>query len=138
MSLTAFLPGIFEVIKKIIPDKEAQQKAQIQLLELQQAGEFRELDKAFESIHLEAQSSDKWTSRARPTFLYAMYIMILLSIPMGVLYAFRPETAALVALGMREWLAAIPEPLWWLFGAGYTGYSTARSFDKLTFAKAGK
>jgi len=27
-------------------------------------------------------------------------------------------------------LGAIPENLWWLFGAGYLGYTGARSFDK--------
>ena len=27
-------------------------------------------------------------------------------------------------------LAAIPDSLWWLFGAGYLGYTGARSFDK--------
>jgi hypothetical protein len=27
-------------------------------------------------------------------------------------------------------LMAIPESLWWLFGAGYLGYTGARSLDK--------
>ena len=27
-------------------------------------------------------------------------------------------------------LNAVPESLWWLFGAGYLGYTGARSFDK--------
>jgi hypothetical protein len=27
-------------------------------------------------------------------------------------------------------LGAVPESLWWLFGAGYLGYTGARSFDK--------
>ncbi len=26
--------------------------------------------------------------------------------------------------------AEMPESLWWLFGAGYLGYTGARSFDK--------
>jgi hypothetical protein len=27
-------------------------------------------------------------------------------------------------------LNAVPDSLWWLFGAGYLGYTGARSFDK--------
>ena len=78
----------------------------------------------------EASSQDKWTSRARPSFLYVMYIMILTAFPMGILYAYSPVTAKDVTVGVTEWLKAIPEPMWMLFGAGYLGYVGARSYDK--------
>jgi len=61
-----------------------------------------------------------------------------MSIPMGICAAISPETAKAVAEGMKAWLAAIPESLWWLFGAGYLGYSGARSFDKSKILKGGK
>ena len=31
---------------------------------------------------------------------------------------------------LSKLLNAVPESLWWLFGAGYLGYTGARSFDK--------
>jgi hypothetical protein len=78
----------------------------------------------------EASSQDKWTSRARPSFLYIMYIMILGAIPMGIVYSISPGTAADITVGVKAWLAAIPEAMWVLMGAGYLGYTTGRSFDK--------
>src|SRR5512137_2244250 len=32
----------------------------------------------------EAQSQDKWTSRARPSFMYVIYIIILAGIPVAI------------------------------------------------------
>ena len=78
----------------------------------------------------EAQSQDPWTSRARPTFLYVMYLMILWSIPMGVLYAFKPDVAEAVAKGVQLWLEATPAELYTLFCVGYLGYTGFRSWDK--------
>jgi hypothetical protein len=34
------------------------------------------------------------------------------------------------AENLNRLLGAVPESLWWLFGAGYLGYTGARSFDK--------
>ena len=82
------------------------------------------------AIIAEANSADPWTSRARPTFMYVMYIMILVAIPMGIVSAFRPEIAAAIATGMQAWLKAIPDSLYTLFGVGYVGYVGARSYEK--------
>jgi hypothetical protein len=54
---------------------------------------------------------------------------------MGILFAFRPTEARLIAEGVRAWLTAVPDQLYWLFGAGYLGYTGARSFDKWRAAK---
>lgn len=133
------LSGILEVggklIDKLIPDPEQKAKAQLELLRLQQSGELEELKTRLSAILAEANSSDPWTSRARPSFMYVMYVMILASIPMGVLHAFNPELAQGIASGMKAWLSAIPEEMWWLFGAGYLGYTGFRSMDKRAVAK---
>jgi hypothetical protein len=118
------------IIDKIFPDKAQAEAAKIKLLELQQTGQLKELDGAYGAIIAEAKSQDKWTSRARPSFLYVIYLMIVTSIPMGVLYAYNPLVAGHIATGMKEWLAAIPNALWALFGTGYVGYSMSRSYDK--------
>lgn len=119
-----------KLIDKIWPDPAEREKAKAQLLQMQQNGELKELETRMSAILAEANSKDPWTSRARPSFLYVMYAMILAAIPMGVLHAFEPAVASSIAEGMKAWLAALPEELWWLFGAGYLGYSTARSADK--------
>ena len=128
------LGGIFQIGEKLI-DKfftsdEEKAQAKIKLMQAAQAGELDALRVQLSAIIAEAQSSDPYTSRARPSFLYVMYVFMLSAIPMGVLYAFKPEVAAGVASGVRAWLDAIPEPLYALFGAGYLGYTAFRSWDK--------
>jgi hypothetical protein len=122
------------IIDRIWPDKIAQEaertKAQLALMQLQQSGQIELLSTQISAILAEAQSTDPWTSRARPTFLYVMYIMIFMAIPMGVISVFSPETPQIVANGMRAWLTAIPDELYALFGVGYLGYTGFRSWDK--------
>ncbi len=131
LALADSIVGIGKVlIERIWPDPQAQAEAQLKLIELQQSGELRDLEVRLSAIVEEAKSADPWTSRARPSFLYVVYIMILASIPMGVLHAVSPQTATAIAAGMQAWLGAIPSEVWTLFGAGYLGYAGARSFDK--------
>lgn len=78
----------------------------------------------------EAQSSDKWTSRARPAFLYVVYTYLVAAFPMGVLFAVSPESALNVTSGVKSWLAAIPPDMWVLMGAGYLGYAGVRTYEK--------
>ena len=133
MDLTG-LVAVFDfgskIIDKLFPDKTEAEKLKLELLKQQQAGEFRELEARFSAIVAEAQSNDPWTSRARPSFMYVMYALLLASLPMGVMFAVSPETAVAVTDGFGRWLRALPEELWWLFGAGYLGYSGARTFEK--------
>ena len=122
-------------VDKIWPDKTAQEaeraKAFLALETLRQDGEIKELTAQLSAILAEAQSADPWTSRARPTFLYVIYIMIIFGIPMGFLAAFKPEFASNVAMGMQKWLQAIPGSLYTLFGVGYLGYTGARGWEKV-------
>jgi len=135
MSLSVpVIGGILDIggklIDKIWPDPAEREKAKAQLLQLQQNGELKELETRMGAILAEAQSEDPWTSRARPSFMYVMYAMILASIPMGILHAVDPAMAVSIADGMKAWLSAIPQEMWMLFGVGYTGYTYARSKDK--------
>jgi hypothetical protein len=123
------------LIERIFPDKEKQAteraQAEFALAQLAQEGKIKEMATEMSAIIAEAQSADPWTSRARPTFLYVIYVMILMGIPMGVLSAFKPEMAAAIATGMQLWLAAIPDELYTLFGVGYLGYAGTRMFEKV-------
>ena len=119
-----------KIIDRVFPDPVDKAKAQLALIKLEQDGQFKEIETQMQAIVAEAKSSDKWTSRARPSFLYVIYIMILMSIPMGIIHATDAELARSLTIGVQSWLKAIPEPLWALFGAGYLGYVGGRSYDK--------
>ena len=49
---------------------------------------------------------------------------------MGLLAGVRPAMAAAMIRGMAQYLSAIPEPLYALFGTGYLGYTVAREWGK--------
>jgi hypothetical protein len=83
------------------------------------------------AANAEAASADPWTSRARPSFLYVMYALILASVPMGFLAAIRPDMAKDVAAGMQAWLAAIPIELWQVFGLCFSVYGVSRTVEKV-------
>ena len=126
--------GLFDIgsklIEKLFSSPEEKAKAQLELLRMQQAGELDQLKVQLSAILAEAQSSDPWTSRARPTFLYVIYVLLLTAIPFSIVWAIHPESADRMATGFGRWLDAIPEPLYALFGAGYLGYTAFRSWDK--------
>lgn len=124
-------------LDKIVPDAAQREELKLRAIQLQQAGEFKELDAAMSAILAEANSADKWTSRARPAFLYVMYTFILAAIPMGVLFAYDPMIAGNVTLGVGDWLNAIPDKYVDLFGLGYLGYVGGRSWDKHSKNKHG-
>ena len=126
---------ISTIIDKVVPDKAQRDEIKLKTKELEQAGEFREVDHAFNAIIQEAKSSDPWTSRARPSFLYVMYIYILMAIPMGIVSIWKPDAIGQIAAGMKLWFDAIPGEMYALFGAGFLGYSASRSFDKKQIAK---
>jgi Holin of 3TMs, for gene-transfer release len=121
---------IATLIDKIIPDPKARDAAKLELIKLQGGQEMEALRTQLSAILAEAQSLDPWTSRARPSFLYVIYAMILWAIPMGLIAAVRPDAAANIASGMNAYLNGLPEPLYALFGTGYLGYTAARQWGK--------
>lgn len=132
MPILDILTGpISKLLDKIIPDPRARDAAKLELLALQGTQELDTLKAQMAAILAEAQSSDPWTSRARPAFLYVMYVIILAAIPMGLISAFSPLTAKGIAEGMNGYLSGIPDSLWGLFGTGYLGYTAARQWGKL-------
>ena len=128
--LSALLPLVGNVLDKVIPDPVEREKAKTEMARMQMDGNLQELEHQLSAIVMEARSTDPWTSRARPSFLYVVYAYLLAAIPMGFLFAFQPESAAAVTDGVGQWLAAIPGEMWSLFGIGYLGYTGARSYDK--------
>ena len=131
MSLIEGIIGpIAGLIDKIIPDPQARERAKIELLKLQGTQEMEVLKTQLSAIVAEAQSADPWTSRARPSFLYVMYALLLWSIPMGLISAAQPGVADAIGRAMNAYLTGLPEPLYALFGTGYLGYTVAREWGK--------
>ena len=129
--LDALVSPVSKLLDKIIPDPQARDRAKLELLKLQGDHEMQTIAVQMQAIVAEAQSADPWTSRARPSFLYVMYGLILWSIPMGLIAAADPRMATGIASGMTAYLRGIPEELYALFGTGYLGYTAARTWGKV-------
>ena len=132
--IEALIGPLAAIIDKVIPDREARDRAKLELIGLQGTHELKVLETQMSAIVAEANSPDPWTSRARPSFLYVMYALILFSLPMGVISALDPRTAEAISQGMGAYLKALPEPLYVLFGTGYLGYTAARQWGKVSGA----
>lgn len=79
-------------------------------------------DIAGQNIRAETTSADKYTSRARPTFLYIIEAVL------GFNYILLPVMQ--FAMGRAVAPILLPSDLLWLFGACVLGYAGARSLDK--------
>lgn len=132
MVIESIIGPVAKLLDRIIPDKEARERAKLELLQLEGGHELKLIEARMGAIVAEAQAADPWTSRARPSFLYVMYTLILWSIPMGLIAAADPALAKSIGEGMTSYLAAIPEPLYVLFGTGYLGYTAARTWGKVS------
>ena len=62
----------------------------------------------FRAIANESGSSDKWTSRARPSIIYYTVLFCCLAVPYGVLYHYNKGMATDIITGMKLWFNAIP------------------------------
>lgn len=133
--LEAVVGPLAKLIDKIIPDPQARDRAKLELLKLQGDQEAAAIAQQMQAIIAEAGSNDPWTSRARPSFLYMMYALILWAIPMGLISAVNPVMAKGIAEGMTTYLRGIPEELYALFGTGYLGYTAARTWGKVKGAE---
>ena len=83
-------------------------------------------------IIAEASSADKWTSRARPSFMYVFYSVIV------TLVLFAPFIGVFFPTGMNQFYTnvasgfkAIPDIMWEVFCVGYLGYTAARQYGKI-------
>ncbi|OYU14650.1 MAG: hypothetical protein CFE37_09975 [Alphaproteobacteria bacterium PA4] len=129
--LDVLIAPVAKLLDKIIPDPKARDEAKLALLQLQGSQELDLVQAQLSAIVAEANSADPWTSRARPSFLYVMYVLLLWSIPMGLIAAVKPDMAKAIGEGMTAYLQGIPEPLYALFGTGYLGYTAARQWGKV-------
>lgn len=122
------LDGFAKVISmfKVPPEVALQHQAELaklaadQQLAILNAANV-EIQAASDNIKAEEASGDKFTSRARPSFMY-LCIFIL-----GMNYVFFPM--------FNRAPVNFPEPLFWLFGSCILGYTGARSWEKFAGPK---
>jgi hypothetical protein len=129
--VTAGIDLIGKAIDRFIPDPAQAAAAKLEMYKADREGNLNEIKTALSVIIADSQSTDPWTSRARPSFLYVVYIMMLMAIPMGFISAWRPEVSIAVAAGFKAWLAAIPDSVYLLFGTVMTGYGVQRTIEKV-------
>jgi hypothetical protein len=129
--IEAIIGPVSKLLDEVIPDPAARDRAKLELIRLQGDQEMAAIGVQMQAIVAEAQSPDPWTSRARPSFLYVMYTLILWALPMGLIAAFDPKLAAGIGNGMTAYLRGLPEELYALFGTGYLGYTAARTWGKV-------
>ena len=128
--LELIINTVSRLLDKIIPDPQARDAAKLELLKAENQQALSEAQAQLSAILAEAGSNDPWTSRARPSFLYVMYFILLLCVFGGILGIWYPQQTALAAANINAMLKAIPSDLYELFGLGYLGYTGARSFEK--------
>lgn len=126
--IEAIVGPLGKLIDKIIPDPQARDRAKLELLKLEGDQEAAQIGQQMQAIIAEANSQDVWTSRARPSFLYVMYALMLWSVPMGLIAAIDPAKANAIAVGMTSY--GLPDELYTLFGTGYLGYTAARTWER--------
>ena len=109
------------IIDKIIPDPKAKAEAKIKLLEVQQAGELKEIESAMNVIVAEAKSEHALTSQWRPITMLVFTAIVANN------YILAPYLQA-----MFSWSVSLemPEQLWNLLSIGIGGYIFGRSGEK--------
>lgn len=127
------IKGLADTAKDIIEEfhtsPEEKDRALARLAASQQAAldsardyEVKLNDVAGQNIRADAASQDKFTERARPTFMYIIEFILLWNyVGMSILGACGVKGVGPVTL---------PADLLWLFGVCVTGYVFARSADK--------
>lgn len=129
--ITAGMDLIGKAIDRFVPDQAQRDAAKLAMYKAERDGDMDSVKVAMSAILAEANSADPWTSRARPSFLYVVYVLLLFGLPMGILSAFNPAAASAIAAGFKAWLTAIPTELYVLFGTVMTGYGISRTVEKV-------
>lgn len=124
----SILDGFAKIVSlfKVPPEVALQHQAEIakiaadQQLAILNAANV-EIQAASDNIKAEEASGDKYTSRARPSFMYLCIFVL------GMNYVVFPC--------FNRPAVNFPEPLFWLFGSCILGYTGARSWEKFAGPK---
>ena len=130
--LLSSIGGLSKDIREAIVGKEWTPELQASLQQKAMDLEMASTNAQMEMIKAEASSSDPWTSRARPMFMYVFYLILLtLGIFVPAAGVWFPTHSAQFYTNVAAGFKAIPSDLYALFGAGYLGYTGFRTFEKV-------
>ncbi len=119
-------------IREAIVGKEMTPELQVELQKKVMDLELMTQTAQMSMITAEANSKDPWTSRARPSFMYVFYFVLLsIGILAPFVGIFYPAQMLTFFNNTKLGFAAIPDSLYTLFGAGYLGYAGARTVEKV-------
>jgi len=123
MSLGVILTIGAKILDKVIADPQKKAEAQLKLLELQQAGDLKELDAVMAIITAEAQSEHFLVAAWRPiTMLTFVFIIANNYIIYPYLSLFWDAAPSL----------SLPPDMWKLLQIGLGGYVVGRTAEKVT------
>ena len=126
--ISSLIAPVLGIIEKLIPDKEAQAKAKIELLSLAQAGQLKELEAAMSTITAEAKSEHWIVAAWRPITMLTFVAIIANNYLLYPYLTLFWDSAPMLEL---------PESLWELLKIGLGGYVVGRSVEKATEAYRG-
>jgi hypothetical protein len=119
-------------LREAFVGKEMTPELQVELQKKMMDLEVASTNAQMQMITAEANSQDKWTSRARPSFMYVFYfVLISLIIVAPLIGVFAPVQMQTFFANVDKGFKAIPDSLYALFGSGYLGYTGFRSFEKI-------
>lgn len=98
------------------------EKLEAEIRAKQQDYMAKEIEIASANIKAEMQTGDKLVARARPLFLYVVYVILVWN------FIVLPIVQMLQGTTLRP--IDLPDDMYWLFGCGYLGYAGFRSLDK--------
>jgi hypothetical protein len=114
--------GVFKADPTVVEQNKFElAKIEAELQEKVLEAATREVEAASANIRAETGSSDKFTSRARPMFMYAVEFILVWNYVIVPLFKQVPVN--------------LPEPIFWLFGSAVLGYTGARSWEKMAEKK---
>lgn len=120
--IASLVPVLGNVLDRVIPDKDAAQKAQSELL-TELLANSAQLEKASaEIVKAEAESKHWLTATWRPILMLAITAIVVNN------YLLAPYAQALFGVGLNLHL---PERLWDLLTLGVGGYVVGRSAEKV-------
>lgn len=126
---TIFGGGVGKLVKDIVGTFKLSPEAKLEFEKALAENEFKlkQMDAELESkladtasanIRAETTSADKFTSRARPMFMYTVNLIIAWNYIVVPVFNRKP--------------VELPEALFWLFGSAILGYTGARSWEKVS------
>ena len=120
--LSGLVGGVADIVGRFVitPDEKAKALIELRALEVRETEVI--VSSAASAVKAEAESPDPWVRRARPTFLYIMYVVLVWN------FILLPITQLLTSIPLHP--IDLPSDLYYLFGAGYLGYVGARTWDK--------